>query len=643
MKRLILLTLTMCILYANAQNIPLQNASFEAFDGWNVVEGEAYLQNGKGFVSQGEPTRLVQYVQVEKGVYDLTAKLSISSCNGRCFLYGKGVGFSIASTEVPKVRNLQNESVTVFVRGIESETGQLEIGLFNEGLHDVIIDDVVLTKSDKPYTFLQGGDVTELNYVLDMGGNYFDTDGEMLYNQAAERTVKAQKVMDYLAQSGMNFVRIRNSNNPGKSNTDTKNQYYLPDGYQNTEDCLALAIAAKNADMKIQYTFNYSDYWSNGEQQNIPADWLDSIKGVRDNWEIVQKLSSCVYHYTYKVMKELAENGIFPEFVSLGNETNGGLLFPYGYSYDVTWDDDNRPKGKENWDAIVAFYNAGYDAVKAISPSSKVIIHLADNTGDYDKYGANVNSYTYAWYFDNLKKRGAKYDVMGASYYPAWSGATVSDLVEYCENLMSRYGKDMVIMESGYNFHPTRKDGWNGQLSDNAAEYDGFYDFSEEGQKSFVTELLNALQGVRSTSGNECLGSLYWDPMMIHVEDEHGGNKTGWAHRVSDGRADVNVVENTTLFDFDGVALSAFEAYEGNRYAQPNNTTSTVRTLSTPTLKIYSHPDGCLLQSDVDQTIRIYQTNGMLAKILDMKAHETVVITLKKGVYLVNGTKVVVE
>jgi arabinogalactan endo-1,4-beta-galactosidase len=52
--------------------------------------------------------------------------------------------------------------------------------------------------------------------------------------------------------------------------------------------------------------------------------------------------------------------------------------------------------------------NAGYDAVKAVFPQAKVIVHLANG---YD------NS-LFRWMFDGLKSNGAKYDVIGMSLYP---------------------------------------------------------------------------------------------------------------------------------------------------------------------------------------------------------------------------------
>ena len=40
---------------------------------------------------------------------------------------------------------------------------------------------------------------------------------------------------------------------------------------------------------------------------------------------------------------------------------------------------------------------------------------------------------------------------------------------------------------------------------------------------------------------------------------------TGWANLVSTGKADVNVVENTTFFDFGGKALPVLDVYRYNR------------------------------------------------------------------------------
>lgn len=644
LSRVMILLFLFSATSVKAQNIAVIYDNFDNLSCWEIEGENGSIVDGHCYIPAGSESKLFQRIQVQEGYYMLTAKVSIPNCYGKCYLYAKGEGYSMVSTEIPKTKDSHN-SLTVYVRGIQTNNGEIEIGVYNEGKHDLYIDDVTLTQTDGPYIFLQGGDITELNYVINEGGNYYNSDGSLLYSNDASKIEKAQSVINFLAEKGMNFVRIRNSNSPGKMHPDKSNSYYLPDGFQDSKDCLKLAIMAHNAKMKIQYTFNYSDYWSNGERQDIPADWMDSIKGIHDNQKIVEKLADCIYNYTLGVMKELATNQIYPEYVSLGNETNGGFLFPYGYSYDVTWDNTDMPRGTQNWNAIASFINAGYKAVKEVSPHSKIVIHLADNTNDFIKYGSNANSYTYAWYFDNLLKHNAQFDVIGASYYPAWSEASVGNLVEYCKNISHRYEKEILIMESGYNFHPTRKDGWEGQLTENAAEYKDFYDFSPEGQKSFVAELLNALKSIGATSKYECVGSLYWDPVMIHVEDENGNNKTGWAHKISTNQPDANVVENTTLFDFDGVALPVWEVYEGNKYPniETENLTIQICHPSDKSYRLYSYFNRLTIKSLQENNFTIINNLGQQICKFTLKENESREIQLSSGIYYINNTKVLIK
>jgi len=446
--------------------------------------------------------------------------------------------------------------------------GNVKIGIESDGMHSVEIGKPEIKKTDKQYKFLQGGDITMLHYVLDRGGDYFDADGNALYNQNDTREEKAQAVLDYMSRRGFNFVRIRNSNNPGPQSPDASGKYCFIEGYQDTEDCLSLAREAKRAGMEIQYTFNLSDYWSNGECQRIPRDWQEKISNVWSFDEKVNTLVSLVGEYVKTVMRQMADEDIYPAYVSVGNETNAGFLFPYAYSYNVPSNESKAemPTGDAHPENIAKIINAAYDAIKEVSPNSKVVVHLADATADVDKWGSPS---TYKWYFDLIIKAGAKFDVIGASYYPAWSETTAESFAKSCEMLFGYYGKDVLIMESGYNFAPKRKDGYDGQLNHNAQAYSNVYTFSQDGQKGFITELINTAKGVgyENSGDNEIVGSLYWDPMMIHVEDQWGNNVTGWAHFTSNLKADVNVVENTTLFDFDGKAVAAWQAYEGNQYS----------------------------------------------------------------------------
>lgn len=510
----------------------------------------------------GDSVTVCQHLSnLAPGFYDVSATVSTSSLNAVCYLFGKGTGYSLGSTLVPV-----GDRVRVKVRSVGTADGCLFVGLFSDGSQKVEVSDLRVEPVPE-FRFLQGGDITELNYVLDNGGRYADENGVSLCGDGLSREEMAQNVLNYLARNGMNFVRIRLTNNPGQP--DNTKTYYLPEGYQDESDCLQLAKMASDAGMEIQFTFNWSDYWSNGTRQNVPADWLDAVKNAGAGKE-VETLANCAYNYTKRVMQNLAELNIYPAYVSLGNETNGGFLFPYAYAYDVPASEASAdmPQGYKNWSAIAKVVNAGYQAVKEVSPNSQVVIHLADNTYDVVDKADHVDWWVYSWYFDELNKAGAKYDVIGASYYPSWSTATAAQAAQFYNQLVMRYNKDILVMETGYNWTGKKKDGSDGQLPYTAPEYKSRFPFSKGGQKGFVADVLNELKSVNA-GGHHVVGDLYWDPLMIHVEDAWGKNATGWANWWQWKTPDANVVENTTLFDFDGRALPVFDAYRHNRNSLP--------------------------------------------------------------------------
>ena len=119
-----------------------------------------------------------------------------------------------------------------------------------------------------------------------------------------------------------------------------------------------------------------------------------------------------------------------------------------------------------------------------------------------------------------------------------------------------------MFMETGFNWNETRKDGYGGQLGDIDA-YKEIYPPSKDGHSGYMAELFNELK----RAGDACVGVLYWDPCMIHIEDSENpnGSLSGWAIRESDDKNDVNVVENTALFDFDGVAIPSVDVFANTR------------------------------------------------------------------------------
>ncbi len=343
-----------------------------------------------------------------------------------------------------------------------------------------------------PRFLLMGGDISELSYVEQNGGKYYYQDG------------KEGDCLRILQDAGFNFARLRLYNDPG--NPDYSPSKRLPAGIQDEADVLALAKRAKAAGMKLELTFHYSDYWTNGGNQTRPHEWegLDYAA-----------LKQAVYDYTYQFMKDMAAQGTTPEYVSPGNEIQGGILFPDG-KYD-------KPA------QMCELLAAGAKAVRDAAPSAKIVIHLDD--------GGNLDKYT--WFFGLLDQYGVPYDVIGTSYYPFWTKKNVAEFMSFANKLLEIYpNKEMIVMETGYAWNPTLPSGKSGQLSNNGP----YPSMTKEGQKAFMQELVDGLR-----AHPRILGFLYWDPVFIEVPG------LGWELGAS------NVVSTTTLFDFQGKALPVLD------------------------------------------------------------------------------------
>ena len=215
--------------------------------------------------------------------------------------------------------------------------------------------------------------------------------------------------------------------------------------------------------MQIQLTFHYSDYWTNGEDQNKPHEW----EGLD-----FEGLKKALYDFTFDFMNKMKAQGTTPEFVALGNETQAGMLYPDGSC--------------DNFVQLSELFNTGYDAVKAVSPDSKVVIH-SNAAGDKDQYN---------WYYGELKNRNTKYDIIGASYYPFWTEKTAGQIREWADYITAKFDKDILIMETGYSWDKTLPDNTPGQLAHNGP----YPDFSPLGQKNFMLELIKEIKQAKAAA-----------------------------------------------------------------------------------------------------------------------------------------------
>ncbi len=227
-------------------------------------------------------------------------------------------------------------------------------------------------------------------------------------------------------------------------------------GYSNQASVVSQAIIAHNLGMRIMIDFHYSDTWADPGHQIKPTAW---------NAFTLAQLKDAVYNHTYSVMDSLKDNGIYPDWVQVGNETNNGML----------WDTGKASASMANYAALV---NKGYDAVKAVSPNSKVIIHVAGG----DNYGS------LQFIYDGLTGNGGKFDVMGLSLYPSssntWQAANNQCFVNM-KRLVNTYNKDVMVCEIGLNWQDSVK------------------------CRAYVADIINKTRHVPNGRG---LGVFYWAP-----------------------------------------------------------------------------------------------------------------------------------
>ncbi len=487
--------------------------------------------------------RLSQAVELPDGTYDLKVKAAVDNIEGIYYVYAKSDGHTMASTSIPQGDKLYD----LIVPGIIVENGKCDVGIYAKGKSTVKVTGFSLVKNSDStrMPLLKGGEISKLTYVEDKGGKFYRADGT------------EGDALQIMAENGFNLARIRVLNDPGKGHGD--GTYYLPEGYQDLDDCLKLARRAKDKGMQIEFTFAYSDYWVDGGKQLIPHEWQEEMtqKGISGTNAKVSFLETKVYDYTKYVLEELNKQGTPPDFVSIGNEMQSGMFFGA-----IDWDTKGNVAYTYNYDAdmyykkdqMLRYVNAGAKAVRETAPDAKIVIHTDNGGKVFDWLNANWD----ATAFQYLLKR-ADYDVMAVSYYPFYNGnISIDNIVTEFNKCVKDLNKDVMIMETGYNFAEMRSDGYEGQLKNNGY-YQNIYGYGETimGQKAYLTELYAKLKNV---SGGRCIGVSYWDPVMIT-------DNVGWAIKEDGDYLQGNVITNSTIFDFAGKAVAGQLAMKYNTNA----------------------------------------------------------------------------
>ncbi len=239
-------------------------------------------------------------------------------------------------------------------------------------------------------------------------------------------------------------------------------------GHCSTEETLAMGLRGQKLGFDIMVDFHYGDSWRDPGKQEKPDAWQHLS---------FEELLTAVYDYTSEAMRTFIGGGLTPKWVQIGNETNPGLLLPDG--------------GTNQMDRLARIYNAGHDAVKAVSPQTQTMIHLAEgNRTDFLIH-----------YFDELAKQGCRFDMIGLSYYPWWlkvkNNEIIDDLGKSLLLLPERFDKDIMVVETGGE---------------------------DEREEESYDLLVSVLE--KCAAAPRCRGMFYWEPQGARVWSNY--NLSAW-------------------------------------------------------------------------------------------------------------------
>ncbi len=354
--------------------------------------------------------------------------------------------------------------------------------------------------------FYFGADLSYVNQILDKGGVYRD-EGDIRNPYAI------------FADRGTNLVRLRLWHNPEWTMT-----VYDPAGekmYNDLSDVANAIEKAKENGMGVLLDFHYADNWADPGKQGIPKAW----RSITD----ADVLQDSVYQYTFKTLDYLNDRGLMPDLVQIGNETNCGMLYtdaPAGFPSCNVCNDGQ-------WVRLGGIIRSGIKAIEDVREHSDVKTRIALHVAD----PKNVD-----WWFTNIMGSGnvVDFDIIGFSYYPLWHRTIgVESLSGSVSSFRSKFGKDVMILETAYPWTNETHDNYNNAFG-SEAPVAGF-PYTVDGQLAMMTKIV---QEVVDGGGS---GVIYWEPGWISVPALHDqwGTGSSW--------------ESNTLFNFDGDALSSFE------------------------------------------------------------------------------------
>ena len=229
-------------------------------------------------------------------------------------------------------------------------------------------------------SFVKGADISSVTEMESKGYKFYNKSGQ-------ERDLFA-----LMKEIGFDAVRLRVWVNP-------------TGGWSGRDDVVAKARRAQAQGLKVMVDFHYSDYWADPGKQNVPLAW----KG-----KDATAMAAAVRDHTRDVLQALKIAGVDVAWVQVGNEVTGGMLW-----------DSGKVSGT-SMGHFVKYFDAGREAVKAVYPDAKVILHLDNGWNGLSLYPS---------YWEN-------------GGYPDWQ-PKVQQFISNIPTLVQNYGKPVMLVEFG--------------------------------------------------------------------------------------------------------------------------------------------------------------------------------------------------
>jgi arabinogalactan endo-1,4-beta-galactosidase len=254
--------------------------------------------------------------------------------------------------------------------------------------------------------------------------------------------------------------------------------------YSDLADVRKSILRAKAANMQVLLDFHLSDNWADPNKQRVPAAW----EAVVDDLPL---LMDSLYNYVKSTLLALHADGLLPDMVQVGNETNKGILLSPAQ--------DAGPWVLD-WPRNAALFQRAIEAVRDVEAQTGQTVQVALHCAGPADTG---------WLMQGFWSNGVTdFDIIGMSYYWAWHQPTdIADAANTVAQLRAAYpGKEVMIFETGYIWTTEANDDANNIISET---HPGYSPASPEHQRQWLVDLTQAVINKGASA------VIYWEPAWV--------------------------------------------------------------------------------------------------------------------------------